>query len=46
MELPHEPTSPRFSTREVRIRVPFLSVVDFGGGTLTQKRVKGNYWGT
>ena len=31
---------------EVRIRVPFFSVVFFSRGTLTQKRVKGHYWGT
>ena len=37
---------PRSSSREARIRVPFLSVVYFGRGTLPKKRVKGHYWET
>ena len=39
----------RSSSREVRIRVSFFSVVYFGRGTLpthTKKMVKGHYWGT
>ena len=36
----------RSSSSEVRIRVPFLSVVYFSRGTLPKKRVKGHYWGT
>ena len=37
----------RSSSREVRVRVPFFSVVYFSRGILPQKRgEKGNYWGT
>ena len=34
----------RPSSREVRIRVPFSSLLFLRRGTLPQKRVKGHYW--
>ena len=39
-------TSTRSSSREVRIRLAFLYVAYFSRGTLSQKSVKGHYWGT
>ena len=35
----------RSSSKEVRIKVTFFSVVYFSRATLHQKRVKGHYWG-